>query len=237
MCGRRQPPRCRSNLVVVVGMRQQRVQDQPGAAGVPMRPRRMLLQALDVLPGLAAVVGAEQPGGLDPGIEAAVARSHAPHRLDRLGAGFVGQSLAGMRPALAEIAGFPDCRPEPFIAAAGVDRAGAWVADEMVDRPGRTERALDLPGAPRGLAFEDERTFPGADENEHALGHDFPPSMGQFSLRRHKSLRAKAITSICRRPVLRIMAIAIKRGRRTPAIVVALRGKSTWTPSKKRSGT
>ena len=120
---------------LVLGMKHQRMQDQPGAAGVPLRPRRVFLQPVDMLPVVAAVVAAEQPGRLHAGIEAAVLRRHAPHRLDRLVAGLIGEAGAGMRPALAEIGGFPDGRAEPFIAAAAIDRAGLGVADDMVHRP------------------------------------------------------------------------------------------------------
>ena len=49
---------------VSLGMRHERMQDQPAAAGLPVRPRRMVAQAGDMLPGLAIVVAAEQPGRL-----------------------------------------------------------------------------------------------------------------------------------------------------------------------------
>ena len=61
-------------LLRVLGMGHQRVQDQPAAAGLPVRPRGMLAQAGDVAPGPAAVVAAEQARGLDPGIDGVAAR-------------------------------------------------------------------------------------------------------------------------------------------------------------------
>ena len=42
------------DLPAVLGMEEQRVQDEPGAAGVPLRPRRVLLQPFDMPPRLAA---------------------------------------------------------------------------------------------------------------------------------------------------------------------------------------
>ena len=91
------------DLVLVMRMDDQRVQDQAGAAGMPVFARRVVPQSLDMRPGLAPIVAAEQAGRLHAGIEAAVARGEAPHRLDRLFAGLVGEAFAGMRPGLAEI--------------------------------------------------------------------------------------------------------------------------------------
>ena len=133
---------------------------------------RVLLQAIDMLPGLAPIVAAEQPGRLHTGIEAAIARRHAPHRLDRLFARLVGEALARVRPALAEIGRLPDGRAEPFVAAASIDRAGFGVADNMVHRPVLAEGTAEFPRFAPGVAFEDERAFPGADEDEHSLFHD-----------------------------------------------------------------
>ena len=116
------------DLPLVLGMQDKRMQDQPGAARVPVRPRRMFLQPVEMLPGLSLVVAPEQAGRLHAGIEHAVALGQAPHRLDRLGARLIGQALARMRPCRAEILGFPDRRAEPFIAAAAIDRAGRRVA-------------------------------------------------------------------------------------------------------------
>ena len=46
----------------------------PAPPRLPVRPRRVFAQAVDMPPGLAAVVAAEQPGRLDAGVEAAVRR-------------------------------------------------------------------------------------------------------------------------------------------------------------------
>ncbi len=54
-------------------MRNDRVQDQPRAAGLPFGPRGVRLQSVQVGPGLAKIVTAEQPGRLNAGVKPAVA--------------------------------------------------------------------------------------------------------------------------------------------------------------------
>src|SRR5665213_539941 len=71
-------------LPPVVRMKNQRMQDQPAAARLPVRPRRMIAQAGDVVPGLAGIVAAKQSRRLDTGVKASRALCHAPDRLDRL---------------------------------------------------------------------------------------------------------------------------------------------------------
>ena len=152
-------------------MRHQRMEDQPGAARPPVRPRRVVAQALDVPPGLAAVVAPEQPGRLDAGVEAARGRGHAPDRLDRLLALEIGETRARMGPARAQILGLPDRRAEPFVAAAAIDRAGLRVGLDVVQGPGLAERAAQLPRPPPGVALEDERALLGSEQDQDFLRH------------------------------------------------------------------
>src|SRR3954464_5728460 len=58
-------------LPCVRWVRQQRVQDQPAAARLPMRPRGVIAQPGDMMPDGAAILAAEQSGRLDPGVERA----------------------------------------------------------------------------------------------------------------------------------------------------------------------
>ena len=66
------------DALVVFGIDHERMQDQPGAAGLPVLARGMLLQPVDMVPGLAAVVAGEKARRLHAGIKAAVARGQAP---------------------------------------------------------------------------------------------------------------------------------------------------------------
>src|SRR5947209_19150527 len=45
------------------------VEAQTTVAGLPVLPRRMVVQRLDIVPRVAAVVAAEQRRGLDPGVD------------------------------------------------------------------------------------------------------------------------------------------------------------------------
>ena len=160
-------------LALVRGVRHQRVQDQPAAAGLPVRPRRVVAQPGDVPPARAAIVAAEQPGRLDAGVQrAAGPLRQAPHRADRRLPRGVGEALAGMGPGRAEIGGGPHRRPEPFIAAAGMDGARARIGDGVADRPGLAVGAALRPIAARRVALQDERALLRPEQNEHFRRHD-----------------------------------------------------------------
>ena len=68
-CGTRRRSRCRPRAGPGRRGGHQRVQDQAAAAGLPVRARGMLAQPRDMAPGLAAILAAEQAGGLDAGID------------------------------------------------------------------------------------------------------------------------------------------------------------------------
>ncbi len=76
-----------------------------------------------------------------------------------------------MAPAFAEIVGLPHRRAEPFIAAAGIDRACLVIGDDVVDRPGVAERAFQAPGPPLGAALEEESALFRSHKHQHILRH------------------------------------------------------------------
>src|SRR5690606_16109880 len=84
-------------------IRHQRMQDQPCASGVPFRASRMFLQAIDMAPRRATVTTGEQAGGLDTGVEGAIALCQAPDGFDWLMPFLIGKSFARMGPAVAQI--------------------------------------------------------------------------------------------------------------------------------------
>ena len=159
-------------------MRDDGMQDQPCPARLPVRRGGMGAQAGDMGPGLAGVIAAEQSGGLDAGVDAAVAAGEAPDRLDRLLVRGIGDPLAGMGPFCPEVGGLPDRGAEPLIATAGIDRAGFRVSDDVVHRPGFAERAAQRPIGSRCVAFQGEGALLGSEQDENARWHDFSSLRG-----------------------------------------------------------
>src|SRR5690606_17413823 len=162
-------------LLLVLRVRHQTVEDEPGAARLPLRPRRMVAQAGQVVPRCAAVVAAEQPCRLHPGIKGLSGtpgrRRQAPHHLDRLLLRRVAESLARVRPAFPEVGGLPYGRAEPLVSACRIDRATRAIADDMVDWPGIAEGAAEAPGRSRGVARQDECALLRADQQQNLLAH------------------------------------------------------------------
>ena len=159
-------------LLRIGRVRHQRVQDQPAAARHPAITGRMRVQPRHRHPALAAIGAAEQARRLHPGIEAAIGRpGQAPDRLYRLLALGIGKTNAGMAPALPAIGRFPHRRPEPGVAAAGIDGAGLRIADHMIDRPGLAERAAQREILPGRIAFQNEGALLGAQQNQQSLRH------------------------------------------------------------------
>ncbi len=152
-------------------MGHERMQDQPAAARLPVRARRVIAQAGDVPPRFAIVVALEQPGRLDPGVQAGRGGRQAPHRLDRVFPGLVGETRAGVRPGRAQVFGLPHGRAEPGVPAAGVDGPRSLVRDDMVHRPGLAERAAEAPRAPQLVALEDERALLRSEQDQDFVGH------------------------------------------------------------------
>ena len=201
-------------LVALVG--NQRVQDQPGAARLPVRPRRMVAQARRhaARSGRHPRCGTGRPARRrHRGSRSPAARLQTD--LDRLLALRVGEALARMAPGRAEVGRLPDRRAEPLVAAGAIDRAGRRIGDHVVQRPGLAERAAQRPRAPRSVALEDERALLGAKQDQHF---------------RHLSLRQPA------GPACAISAIdqpAITR----PRLVVAAEAKVLHASSSVRAVT
>ena len=151
------------------------MKNQPGAAGLPVGAGGMLAQALHRREARAAVVAHEKPGRLDADIEAAVAGRHRPGRRDRRLARLIGEALARMGPACAPVDRFPHRRAKPAVAARAIDRAVAWIADDMVDRPGLAEWPRDRPALAPLVAVKNEHPFFGADEHLHLARHCASP--------------------------------------------------------------
>ena len=142
-----------------------RVQDQPAGARLPGRPRRVVGQALDVPPGRAAVLAAEEAGGLDPGEQRAIGRRRerpdVPHRLAVVA---VGQPGRGMGPGGAVVIAPPDRRAVPRVPGGDEERTGPGLGDDVVDGPAFAQRAAHGPVAPVRVALEDESALLGPDQ-------------------------------------------------------------------------
>ena len=80
-----------------------------------------------------------------------------------------------MGPRRAEVARRPHRRPEPLVAAGGVDRAGLGIANDMIERPVLAIGPTRLPAFAGGIAFENERALLGSDEREDFFRHRSPP--------------------------------------------------------------
>ena len=140
----------------IVGIEHDRMQDQPAAAGLPIRTRRWSRRPFDRREALAAVVADEQARRLDADVKTAVRERHAPRRLDRRLARRIGEAPARMRPARAAVGRLPHRRAEPFVAAGAVDRAVARIADDVMNRPSFAKRPGDPPRSAPFVAFENE---------------------------------------------------------------------------------
>ena len=142
------------------GCEHERMQDQPAAAGLPVRPRRMLPQTRDMLPGLAAVVAAEQAGRLDAGIEARrCARARLQTDLDRLLARRVGQALARMA-SRSRRDRWISRPPGRTIRCRRRHRScRSRVGDDVVHRPVSRNRARAASTPPRGVALRMNAPF------------------------------------------------------------------------------
>ncbi len=99
------------------------LQDQAGAARLPVLAGRMLLQPIDRFETLAAIMADEKARRLHAGVESAVAGREAPHRRNRLLAFGVCDAGARMGPGRARIPRRPHRRAEPLVAARAMDRA------------------------------------------------------------------------------------------------------------------
>ena len=80
-------------LVGVIGMRYDRVQVEFRAARRPVRPRRMLLQAVQVRPARAGILADKQARRFDPEVDAPAPDGEAPAGSDRRLALGVGQPM------------------------------------------------------------------------------------------------------------------------------------------------
>src|SRR5262249_2513389 len=145
-------------------------EDQPRPARLPFRPRRVIAQPLDLAPAPTVIAREEETGRLNAGVQPAAAWRETPHRFDRLLALGISEAFARMRPAPAAIARLPHRGVEPFIAAAGIDRAARRIGDDVIHRPAIAIGPAQLPVAARCIAFEDERAFARAEEDQR-LGH------------------------------------------------------------------
>ncbi len=154
----------------VVRMGDDRVQDQPARAGLPLWLRWVFAQARDVRPGLAAVFAAEQSRRLGAGIERAVGLGHVPDRAHLGAVRAVVDAAARLRPGGAVVGAAKDGRAVPGVAAAGKE-SPVRGANEVVNGPQIAERAARRPCPTRGVALDDEGALLGADEDLYALAH------------------------------------------------------------------
>ena len=95
----------------------------------------MLLQAVQVRPARAGILADKQARRFDPRVDAPAPDGEAPAGSDRrlaLGSRARGSNGSTLR---AEVARRPHRRPEPLVAAGGVDRAGLGIANDMIERP------------------------------------------------------------------------------------------------------
>src|SRR6185437_1444222 len=72
------------DLLRIARMRNERMEDEAGAARVPFRPRRVIAQPFDRAPALRIVARQEQACRLHAGVKPARAEREAPDRFDRL---------------------------------------------------------------------------------------------------------------------------------------------------------
>ena len=146
------------------------MEDQSARARLPLRARWVIAQPAHMRPGLTVILADEQARGLDARVEPAMRRREAPSGAHRLLAFGIGQTVAGMRPCLALVGRFPDCRAEPLIPTRGVDRAGCFIRLHMVDRPGVAERSAQRPGPAVPIALQQERSLLGSEQDQYAHG-------------------------------------------------------------------
>ncbi len=142
------------HAVRVVRVREDRVDRLAAEAGAPLRPVRVVPQRPDELEGLAPVLGAEERGGLGPGVHdvglRGATRPQLPHLL-HAGAGVLGQDhdVRGLLPGLAQVVGAVDV-------GAPVRRAGAH------QQPGPATASVDHAGV--DLLHQEPRLLPGPGE-------------------------------------------------------------------------
>src|SRR5687768_12860584 len=103
----------------VAWMGNDRVADEAARARLPAGTARVVAQARDVRPGLAAVVAPEQASGLGPGPDRPVGTGDVPDRRDLRAIVAVGQPFGGMGPGRAEILASEDGRSVPGRSAGG----------------------------------------------------------------------------------------------------------------------
>ena len=150
--------------VGLAGPRHDRVDAQPAAAGLPVRPAGLVPQPLVDRPGLARVAALEEHAGIGACVEHVVlAGDDRPHARQR-GVLTLGQGQAlGLRPLPADIVGVEDLRPVERRRHRRQHAAAAGIAHRVVDRiAGERPRGLgEL--APR-LALEGKQALLRADE-------------------------------------------------------------------------
>ena len=123
-----------------------RVEDEAAGAGLPGRAAGMVRQALDVGPRPAAVVAPEEPRGADAGEHRPMGRGDVPDGGDLGAVVAIGEALARLGPALAEVVAPEDRRAVPRRTATGIQRAGVGVAADVLDRVALAGRSADRPG-------------------------------------------------------------------------------------------
>src|SRR5262249_35999171 len=148
------------------------VQAHPAGAGLPVRARAVLAQARQLLPGPAAVVGAEQRRVLDTGVDhvgIGVGGLERPHPrelpgmgravvpLVRAGNAVVDELVAHWLPRLAAVVGALDELAEPARVLRREDALRRRRRSlHVVDLPPCEVGAADLPLLPLAVRFEDE---------------------------------------------------------------------------------
>ena len=164
---------------------QNRMQDQSGCAGIPTAGGRMIAQALNFLPSLAAIAASKQPCRFGPGIERPVGITQRPNLRELVGERqrllapihHGGELRIVRRPVvnlpLGKLGDLPRCArvfraphtgAVKIAAAAGPQHARGRVTNDVVDGPAVAEWPFDRPALLVAAAGNQERTFRRADE-------------------------------------------------------------------------
>ena len=156
-----------TNARRVARIEQDRVQAQPAAARLPLRPLRMIPEPFDEVPRIARIGRLEQRRRLDAAVDRVRFRiasgDDLPDILQRcfraFGKAYVRHFRIG--PVLAEIVARPQQRSPMHAGRSGPDAVAseAAVVSHAVDRAAGEVRPADLPLFARLAGAEDERAF------------------------------------------------------------------------------